>query len=447
MHMKWNMFWSLTVLIFIVLPLAKGQKGKLCGDVVFVLQTSCNLKGRIIDGMQSIMSGIAMKLTDHQNTTMSLITYSDNAAEVIAPRTPAKFQKTLSNDGIKRGDNCPNNTKAITAKALRLVDIQTSDRAKVVVILNDGISFDLKSNMDDTLEQTKAEIKRLNDNGVMFATYPLYDFIRADNDDKDLQLEYEFYNQILQMDPTTDNSDRFINALFNMEGFLCPAPDAPLTTTPKPCVPRLDLMYLIDRSKSIAPKNIEKVKQFLIALSKKIIGDSPETWIGAISYSHANFIKTELDIARHNSWEDIEKALRNMPTTTRKGTYTDEALAKARRELEKLDDNDNTRKQIPNLIILITDGVTNKYEYLSTDPKDQTKYTTFTTNQAKLLAPRERIKLGPTSGTDLMIVGLPNIPGKEMLQSTNEKKRELGQAKLDAGRCKRMAGLHQSKVW
>ncbi|CAH1793822.1 unnamed protein product, partial [Owenia fusiformis] len=415
---KQKMFWTWTVFIFMAPLLAKGQKGKLCGDVVFALQTSCNLDKWIIDNAQTFMTSIAMKLSDHQKSTMSLITYSDNAAEVIAPRSPAKFQKTLSNDGIKRGDDCPNNMKAITAKALQLVR-PTSDKTvadKLVVVLNDGISFDRKSNMDATLDQTKQGINKLKANGAKFATFNLYNDIKEIDDDKNLELEYELYDPIFEMDFGADYRDQFVNKLFGMDGFLCTESDVPQTTTPPPCVvPTLDLMYVIDRSESISEENIEKVKKFLIHQSKSIIEDSPDTSIGAISYNRHSY--TELNLTQDSTI--IEKALRNISNTTGKGTYTDKALKKARLVLEGLVNNDNHQYHTK-LIILITDGVNNKYPLLSktvTSAAEQTKYSKFTINQAKLLAP----------DIDLMIIGLPNT-------RSLKKNDTMAQAKFNASR-------------
>ncbi|CAH1793821.1 unnamed protein product [Owenia fusiformis] len=391
--------------------------GELCGDVVFVLQTSCNLDALIIDNAQAFMTSIAMELSDHQKSTMSLITYSDNAAEVITPRSPAKFQKTLSNDGIKREGDCPNDMKAMTANALQLVS-QTSDKTvvdKLVVVLNDGISFDRKSNMDATLEQTKQEINKLKANGAKFATFNFYEDIKENNDDKNLQLEYELYDPILEMNFGADYRDQFVKKLFGMDGFLCAMSDEPPANLPPCVVPSLDLMYVIDRSVSISPENIEKVKQFLIDLSKRIKEESPDTSIGAISYNRHSF--TELNFTKDLA--TIEKALRDISNTTRKGTYTDEALEKARLVLEGLVDNGNQQHHTK-LIILITDGVTNHYPFLSktdTSAAAQTRDTKFTINKAKLLAP----------DIDLMILGLPNI-------RSLKKNDTMAEAKFNASR-------------
>ncbi|CAH1793823.1 unnamed protein product [Owenia fusiformis] len=299
-------------------------------------------------------------------------------------------------------------------------------RAKIVVVLSDGVSFDTKTNMDATLAETKAEIKRLQSQGVTFATYNLYEYIRTANDDRSLQLEYNLYKPILQMDHNNDFRDQFVKALFDLDGFICEdkVTDPPPTEAPIVCgVPKLDVVYVIDRSKSIAETDINKVKDFLVELSRKILQTSPESWIGALSYNHIVPIP-EMFLQGPGLKRDentIIKGLKDIGTNTDWGTYTHKALKYARTNINYLNNNKN-RKDAMNLIILITDGVTNVLPYLTKNPKKQGKFSKPSVIEAGHLKPT----------TDLILIGLPNKPAEKLLQGS-PKDRILGQAKIDAG--------------
>ncbi|CAH1793825.1 unnamed protein product [Owenia fusiformis] len=347
------------------------------------------------------------------------------ATEVISQQTPTKFAKKLAK-GFKRGSNCPNNMKAKTADALNLVDTHnyfSDDRGKVVVVLSDGVSFDLKTNMAATLTKTKTAIENLKIKDVQFATFEFYEYIKGSDDDRYGDLEYNLYKPLVRMDFDSDYRQRFVDVLFSIDSFICPPEDEPITEPPIVCrVPTLDLVYIVDRSKSIAAADIDKVKAFLVELSKKILNDSPDSWIGAISYNIQMI--PEIYLQGNGLKRDaatILKELQSISNSTGIGTYTHKALQYVKSNKWFLSNGDN-RKDATNLIILITDGVTNIKPYLSKNPKAQGKFSHMTVRAAGSLK----------SVADIITIGLPNMPAQRLLQG-DKKKQILGQAKIDAG--------------
>ncbi|CAH1793826.1 unnamed protein product, partial [Owenia fusiformis] len=418
---KVNMFvgW----IVFTLAPLlASGDKEvTYCVDVVFVLQTSCNLDDSLVNGATQFIISLVGEVSDDEDSTMTLITYDEVAKEVISPQIPSKFITSLKK-GISRGDSCPNNFMAKTADALDLVDTNNyfsdgkTKRGKMVVVLSDGVSFDLKTNMIATLTKTTTAIKNLQSKGVIFATFEFYDYIQGRDDDRKGDDEYALYNPVLRMDFDADHRLSFVNVLSK-----CESEDKP----PECRVPTLDLIYVIDRSLSIAAEDISKVKDFLVQLSRKIMSTSVETWIGALSYNSKQI--PELNLQGNKVQRDIEgivKALEAIPTTTSDGTYSHKAIQYARTQMTYLN-NEHNRQDAQNLIIMITDGVTNIKPYLNKDPKKQDKYSHLTIKEAGKL----------TSGrTDLVLVGLPNMPALRLLESDKKKDKELGKAKIEAGK-------------
>ncbi|CAH1793830.1 unnamed protein product, partial [Owenia fusiformis] len=412
-------------IIFTLTPLiASGDKEEsYCVDVVFVLQTSCNLVSRydrdIVDDATQIIRRFVDQVSTDKNSTMTLITFDEVAEEVISPQIPSKFLSSLEK-GISRGDHCPNNFKAKTADALTLVDSKKyfsvdGKRGKLVVVMSDGISFDMKSNIDVTFKKTENAIGNLRKKGVDFGIFEFYHSIEwGDDDDRRGDDEYSLYNTALRMDFSQDYNLDFVNALRK-----CKNEDKPV----KECrVPTLDLIYVFDRSLSISPDNIEKVKEFLVQLSRKIMAKSKETWIGALSYNYKVFHEFNLrgnDVKR--DIEDIVEALENISTSTAEGTYSHKALKVARESIRYLNKEKN-RTDALDLIIMITDGVTNISPYLtSSSPRD--KFSNFTIKAAKLLK---------TGKIDLIVVGLPNIQAQRNLNSGDDDEREFAKKKITA---------------
>ncbi|CAH1793827.1 unnamed protein product, partial [Owenia fusiformis] len=343
------------------------------------------------------------------------------AEEVISPKIPAKFLSSLEK-GISRGDHCPNNFKAKTADALTLVDSKKyfsadGKRGKLVVVMSDGISFDMKSNIDATFKKTENAIGNLQKKGVKFGTFEFYHSIKwGDDDDRRGDDEYSLYNTALRMDFSQDYKLNFVNALRK-----CKNEDEPVEVCR---VPTLDLIYVIDRSLSISADNIEKVKEFLVQLSRKIMAKSKDTWIGALSYNYK--VIPELNLRGNDVKRDIEgivKALEDIPTSTAKGTYSHKALKVAQESIRYLNKGEN-RHDALDLIIMITDGVTNIKPYLTAKtPRD--KYSNFTIKAAKQLK---------TGKIDLIVVGLPNIQAQGNLNSGDDDQKEIAKQKIAAAK-------------
>ncbi|CAH1797466.1 unnamed protein product [Owenia fusiformis] len=414
--MNQNMVFVWLNFAFLAPLIVKGQKSGIeCVDIVFVLQTSCDLDPALVQGVQTSFIGkVAKQMSTNKNSTMTLITYDDIAQVQISALSPGAFLEQLG-DGFKGGDNCPRATKAITAGALTLVDFKnyfSEDRGKIVVVLSDGISFDKKSNMDITLERTKTAIRNLQNKGINFATFEFYE--EDPDDDRIGNLEYEEYNPIIKMNTGDDFTQTFIDSVTENTRSLDCGHKIPEIVCREPI---LDIIYVIDRSNSIDSSDIARVKTFLQDLTAQILKTSKETWIAAISYNSDVYV--EVPLTGEGAIRDasgIIKKLGEIITETALGTYTDKAINYAYSKHA-------FRSEANRWVILITDGVTKHAPYTN----GKKSFSHLTVHEAKWLRERD---------IDLLILGLPNMKAKKILDNPESSETEINRAmnKVKAGR-------------
>lgn len=85
----------------------------------------------------------------------------------------------------------------------------------------------------------------------------------------------------------------------------------------------IDLVFLIDGSKSVRPENFELVKQFINQVVESLdVGDS-KAHVGVVQYSSS--VRQEFPLGRFNSKKDIKSAVKKM-AYMEKGTMTGQAI-------------------------------------------------------------------------------------------------------------------------
>ncbi|KAM4699797.1 cartilage matrix protein [Discoglossus pictus] len=85
----------------------------------------------------------------------------------------------------------------------------------------------------------------------------------------------------------------------------------------------LDLVFLIDGSKSVRPENFELVKQFINQIVESVDVGEKKAHVGLVQYSSS--VRQEFPLGKFNSKKDIKSAVKKM-SYMEKGTMTGQAI-------------------------------------------------------------------------------------------------------------------------
>ena len=134
-------------------------------------------------------------------------------------------------------------------------------------------------------------------------------------------------------------------------------------TTNKPCCaeatcsnPDIDMVYVIDGSSSIGDENFNKMKDFIQELNKRFVIGTNDVRVGIQEYSDSSSFIYPVQLGEAdkngniNLLNDVVANMRYLTGTT----YTGKALKRARTVM--LTDAKGDRKNIPDILILYTDG-------------------------------------------------------------------------------------------
>ncbi|TRZ01129.1 hypothetical protein DNTS_007854 [Danionella cerebrum] len=120
--------------------------------------------------------------------------------------------------------------------------------------------------------------------------------------------------------------------------------------------PALDVVFLIDGSKSIRPENFELVKKWIMTMIDKLEVSETKTHVGLVQYSST--VKTEFPLGRYNDKKSLKEAVKKMDYMER-GTMTGMALGYMSQTSFTL--SQGSRPQIQKVGIVFTDGRSQDY--------------------------------------------------------------------------------------
>ncbi|XP_058034599.1 matrilin-2 [Ahaetulla prasina] len=117
---------------------------------------------------------------------------------------------------------------------------------------------------------------------------------------------------------------------------------------------RLDLVFIIDSSRSVRPYDFEKVKEFILTILQFLDISPDNTRVGLIQY--ASTVKNEFSLKTFKKKQDVERAVKRMmylATGTMTGLAIQYAMNIAFSEYEGARP---LRENVPRVIMIVTDG-------------------------------------------------------------------------------------------
>ncbi|XP_018093529.1 matrilin-4 isoform X2 [Xenopus laevis] len=113
----------------------------------------------------------------------------------------------------------------------------------------------------------------------------------------------------------------------------------------------VDLVLVIDGSKSVRPQNFELVKEFVINIVDSLAISAQGTHIGLVQYSSR--VRTEFSLDQYKNAQDIKTAVKNVQYME-KGTMT--GLALKHMVEQSFSEAEGARKNVPKIGLVFTDG-------------------------------------------------------------------------------------------
>ncbi|XP_013861143.1 cartilage matrix protein isoform X2 [Austrofundulus limnaeus] len=118
----------------------------------------------------------------------------------------------------------------------------------------------------------------------------------------------------------------------------------------------IDVVFVIDGSKSIRPENFELVKKWINQIVDKMDVSESKTHVGLVQYS--SLVKTEFPLGQHNNKKDLKDAVKKMDYME-KGTMTGHALSYMMETSFSL--SQGARPGVQKIGIVFTDGRSQDY--------------------------------------------------------------------------------------
>ncbi|XP_061598041.1 collagen, type XXVIII, alpha 1a [Cololabis saira] len=140
----------------------------------------------------------------------------------------------------------------------------------------------------------------------------------------------------------------------------------------------LDLVFVVDSSESVGPENFEVVKDFVNAVTDRVMVGQDTSRIGVVLFSHTD--KVVVSLQQQSSRGEIKAAVRKMPYLG-EGTFTGSAIHRANQLFQA------SRPGVRKVTVVLTDG--------QADPRDVMQF-----EQTAMQA--------HARGTEVFVIGVMN---------------------------------------
>ncbi|CAH1791566.1 unnamed protein product [Owenia fusiformis] len=332
-------------------------------DIVFALDRSCSVpRDDLVNEYRIIESAInAIEGFGPDKTRVGLITFDYGARVVFGfddAETSTREGLLAKLDELKRDTTPPEKCKTYTWEALKLAredpklfggSDKNSERARILMLVTDGIPYDKEGNRQDMADNTLAEGASNDADGIKTMVFtvknkkgvlPPKDFFE--------QLAYSMRWMFQVENELVEDFGAFVFPL--LARFTCPYK----------CNEAIDLIYVMDRSISITTPNIKKMKDFYKVVTESFsIGDirsqaDPKASVAMLSYNR--------DVYRHFTGLDCMDAtcvlgkIDQVPNTHEDFTVTNLALQEVQEIVNQF--TRNGFNGIHPVVVLQTDGNT-----------------------------------------------------------------------------------------
>ncbi|KAM6900051.1 collagen, type XXVIII, alpha 1a [Xenentodon cancila] len=140
----------------------------------------------------------------------------------------------------------------------------------------------------------------------------------------------------------------------------------------------LDLVFVVDSSESVGPENFEVVKDFVNALTDKVMMGQDTSRIGVVLFSHMDEVVVSLQ--QRSSQDEIKAAVRRMPYLG-EGTFTGSAIHRANQLFQA------SHPGVRKVAVVLTDG--------QADPRDVMQF-------------QQTAMQAHAKGTEVFVIGVMN---------------------------------------
>ncbi|XP_078345496.1 matrilin-1-like [Oculina patagonica] len=147
-----------------------------------------------------------------------------------------------------------------------------------------------------------------------------------------------------------DDYDNLGEAMKNITDLICPS-----TCEDSP---GLDVAFLVDKTKSVGVENFKLLKGFLLQLADALTIGPKATHVGYILFAKRPELLNTFGDAKYHSGEKVTSLVKGIPIKLSSPTFIDRALMEANVSL--FTKEGGYRPDFPNVLILFTDGKTNK---------------------------------------------------------------------------------------
>ncbi|XP_076459446.1 LOW QUALITY PROTEIN: uncharacterized protein LOC143292771 [Babylonia areolata] len=318
-------------------------------DLVFVLDASTSVTEPNFQLMKDFIKDfLFIADIDSGNVRVGVVTYStEDYIEFHLNRYSTKADVFTAMDNIPYRYGSTNTADALNTMRTEMFSIVNGDRANVpniAIVITDGVSNINSRRTIPEAEQARQDSIHIYAIGIGLTDTTELDGIASKPVEKNRFAVQEFSELRSLRDQ--------VFAAF------CPMTTLPPITLPpdvKGCdKAEVDLVFVLDASTSVTEPNFQLMKDFIKDFLFIADIDSGNVRVGVVTYSTEDYIEFHLN--RYSTKADVFSAVDNIPY--RYGsTNTADALKTMRTEMFSIVNGD--RDSVPNIGIVITDGVSN----------------------------------------------------------------------------------------